>query len=55
MAFAMLHHTDVNINGDVIALIIIMAVLVASIILYLIIEKPVDEIRQRRATGAVCF
>jgi peptidoglycan/LPS O-acetylase OafA/YrhL len=51
MAFNMLNHTNININQDVIALTIMMSVLVASIILYLVIEKPVDEIRQRRAAG----
>jgi hypothetical protein len=38
-----------KINGNVIASIIIVAVLVASTALYLVVEKPIDEIRQRLA------
>lgn len=51
MAFSVLRHTNVNINGDVMAVTIIMAALVASIILYLVVDKPIDEIRQWRATA----
>jgi peptidoglycan/LPS O-acetylase OafA/YrhL len=49
MAVAILHHTNVE-PADLTALAVILAVLVASMILYLVIEKPVDEIRQRRVT-----
>jgi peptidoglycan/LPS O-acetylase OafA/YrhL len=48
----MLHHTNVELNAGI-AITIIMAVLIASMILYLVIEKPIDEIRQRRATGVM--
>jgi peptidoglycan/LPS O-acetylase OafA/YrhL len=51
LVFSMLHNTNVKINEDAIALTIIMAVLVASMILYFVIERPVDEIRQRLAAG----
>jgi peptidoglycan/LPS O-acetylase OafA/YrhL len=49
MAFAMLHHANVELQG-VTSFAIILAVLVASTILYFVVEKPVDEVRQRRAT-----
>jgi peptidoglycan/LPS O-acetylase OafA/YrhL len=49
VAFAILHHTNAKINGSVIASIVIVAVLVASMALYLVVEKPVDEMRQRLA------
>ena len=49
MALAILHQTNAQTNGSVVASIIIAAVVVASMALSLIVEKPVDEIRQRRA------
>jgi peptidoglycan/LPS O-acetylase OafA/YrhL len=49
VAFAVLHHTNAKINGSAIASIVIVAVLVTSMALYLAVEKPVDEIRQRLA------
>lgn len=49
IAFNILHHANVKINDDLIMLAIVIVVIFVSMILYLVIEKPVDEIRQRRA------
>jgi peptidoglycan/LPS O-acetylase OafA/YrhL len=52
MAFNVLHHINVELQGGT-SFAIILAVLVASTILYFVIEKPVDEARQRRATNVM--
>jgi peptidoglycan/LPS O-acetylase OafA/YrhL len=46
----LLHHVNVKWNVEI-AFIIIVAVVVTSMILYVVIEKPVDEIRQRLVKG----
>jgi peptidoglycan/LPS O-acetylase OafA/YrhL len=49
MASAIIHHTNLKISGE--GLVVIVAILIVSMILCLFIEKPVDEVRQRRAAG----
>jgi peptidoglycan/LPS O-acetylase OafA/YrhL len=46
----LLHHADVKWNVEI-DFIVIVTVVVTSLVLYLVIEKPVDEIRQRLVAG----
>jgi peptidoglycan/LPS O-acetylase OafA/YrhL len=49
MVSSMFHHVYGDVNRNIIALVAIGVVVVVSAILYFLIEKPIDEIRQRRA------
>ena len=50
MASNILHQVNVHVNDNVLAVTIVMVVVLTSIMLYIFVEKPIDEIRQRRAS-----